>query len=325
MPDWLLIVTGFVLLIGAAELLVRGSVWCALALGVAPMTVGLTLVAFGTSAPELFVGLTAAWKGSPGIATGAALGSNVANIGLIIGTAALVRPIHHTPGSARFECRFLLLVSTLILVPVLLGQLERIGGICLLALLVVFSATLVRRETNRRADRKRAIAAGDDADAHVPAHIRRGPAQAALHVAFVLSGLAGLKYGGDFLVDGASGIARTLGMSEFLIAQTVIAVGTSLPELATSAVAARRGHPEIALGNVLGSNIFNVCMVLGATSLVLPLPMSTHDEGPTALLGLAMAVALTLLLRTRGRISRATGLAFLFAWIGYVTLSIRLG
>jgi cation:H+ antiporter len=325
MTEWLLILGGFALLIGAAEFLVRGSVWCALSLGISPMTIGLTLVAFGTSAPELFVSLTAGLQGVPGIATGNALGSNVANIGLIVGTAALLRPIDHPPRSARFEVRFLLLVSTLILVPILLGELDRIGGILLLALLAMFTLQLLRRESRRRSDRKRAAADGDDVDSHIPSHIERGIGPAVIHIAFVIGGLLGLKFGGDFLVQGGTDVARRLGLSEFVIGQTIIAVGTSLPELATSAVAARRGHPEIALGNVLGSNIFNICMVLGATATIVPLPMERHDEGPTTLLGLLMVIALAILLRYRGGVGRAAGLVLLLTWSAYVATIVMLG
>lgn len=314
--DWVWIVVGLATLIGAAELLVRGSVWCALAMGVRPMLVGLTLVAFGTSAPELFVGLASAFDGKPGFATGSALGSNIANIGVIVGLAAMLKPIEHTAHSARFEVRFLLLSCVAIFVPLLLDQpIGPVFGSFLLAALLAFTAILVTREKRHK---RKAEAAGHE----LPAKVDPTLAGGLLHVAFVLVGLTGLKFGGDWLVEGASGVARSLGMSETLIGMTILAVGTSLPELAASAVAARKGHPEIALGNVLGSNVFNICMVLGGTSLIAPLPMNWLEEGTAAAVGLALAIVLALLLRFRHGIGRIAGFGLLVAYAGYVVAAV---
>ena len=318
MNDWLSIAFGLTLLILAAEILVRGSVWCALALGVTPMMVGLTLVAFGTSAPELFVGISAATSDRPGFATGSVLGSNIANIGLIVGSAALLAPITHTPLSARFEVRYLLGVS--LAIAAVAAASWTIGpplAVGLLVALGAFTALLIRRESRARSRRREA---GEE-----PADVARGPLATVLHVAMILGGLAGLKFGGDTLVDGAAGLARDFGMSEVVIGATVIAIGTSLPELAASVVAARRGHPELALGNVLGSNIFNVCMVLGVTALVRPLPTALADEGVASFVGLGLAAALAFLLRFRHGISRTAGAAMLLVYLGYVALAVLRG
>jgi cation:H+ antiporter len=317
MSDWISIAAGLVLLLVAAELLVRGSVWIALALGVSPMVVGLTLVAFGTSAPELVVGITAVLDDVPGIATGSVFGSNVANIALIVGLAATVRPIDHASKSAKFECRFLIVASAFLLIPLFAGTaLTRGHGLILLGGLGAFTLFLLARETRRR----RAVRRAGEVEER-PAH-RAGVA--VLHALFVVAGLTGLKFGGEILVDGAVGVARTLGMTEAVIGLTIVAVGTSLPELATSVVAARKGHPEIALGNVLGSNVFNIGMVLGATAVIRPLPMDWRSEGPSVVVGLGLAVLLAILLR-RGRLGRPVGIGLLLLYAAYVTGTVRAG
>ncbi len=319
MSDWLSIFAGLALLLGSAELLVRGSVWIALALGVTPMMVGLTLVAFGTSAPELVVGVTAALDDVPGIATGSVLGSNVANVALIVGLAATLKPIRHSPRTARFECRYLVTISAFLLLPLVAGTaIGRGHGVALLFALGTFTGLLFLREQRVRAAR-RAIAA--DAPPAIP---DRSLPRVLLNVAFVLAGLVGLKFGGGVLVDGATGAARALGMTETVIGLTIVAIGTSLPELATSVVAARKGHPEIALGNVLGSNVFNVCMVLGTTSVIVPLPMSWTSEGPSVVIGLVLAATLALMLR-RGGVRRGAGIALLATYVAYLGWSVYAG
>lgn len=311
MNDWISILAGLVLLMVSAEILVRGSVWCALALGVSKMTVGLTLVAFGTSAPELFVGLSAAFAGVPEIATGAVLGSNIANIGLIIGLTALVKPIVHPPHSTRFEVGFLLLSSLLLVIPMLTdGAIDALEGVVLLLLLGFFTVVLVHREQRRRRL----------AEPQEP--IDTGPMKIILNVAFVIGGLLGLRFGGGILVDGAEGVALSLGLSPILIGMTVVAIGTSLPELVTSVIAARRGHPELALGNILGSNVFNVCMVLGATSIVTPLQIVWSTEGTSVLVAAGFAGALAALLLFRDGIGRVAGAALLVGYGVFMALRI---
>lgn len=313
MSDWLLIALGLAALIVSADLLVRGSVWIALTLGISKMVVGLTLVAFGTSAPELVVSLTAALRGAPGVATGNVLGSNIANLGLIVGIAALVKPIAHPPGSARFELRYMILTSALVMVPIALGTVARWHGVVLVLFLCFFTWKLIGRERTRRRNRVRE----DSATTPRPA-----TSKWALNGMFVAVGFTGLIYGGGWLVDGATAVARSLGWSDVVIGMSIVAVGTSLPELATSIVAAKHGHPELALGNVLGSNIFNVCLVLGTTAAIHPLPVKIEVEGPPAVLGVLMAVALALLLRYRGGISRLAGSVLLLSYLAYMALAI---
>jgi len=313
MSDWLLIVLGLVVLVGSAELLVRGAVWIARAAGIRPMVVGLTVVAFGTSAPELAASLAGALDGRPGLATGTVLGSNVANIGLILGLSALLSPVQRPTASARYEVSWLLVLTLLIPVPMLVWhEIPRWWGVCLLASIVVFTSTLIGRDRKTRHERPK-----DD--------IEHGPRAAFLHWAFALVGIVGLKYGADWLVDGAVGVGQELGVSDQVISSVFIAVGTSLPELAASAMAAYRRHPEIALGNVLGSNLFNIGMVLGATATVSPLPFTWQGEGHHVVVGIGLTLFLVVLLRFSAHITRLQGAAMLACYVGYLTFTVWRG
>ena len=318
MTDWLLILGGLVTLIVGAESLVRGAVWIALALGVSKLTVGLTIVAFGTSAPELVVCVSDVAKPDNlgpvgGIALGNIFGSNVANIGLILGLTALVRAVPTTGSKLRFEAYWMMLASILCMKPLLFqGEFTLLDGAVLVGLLGLFTIMLLRRERRNTNDKGN----GD----HGP--LDHDGRRAALHVALVILGLVGLFYGGQWLVSGSKGVARALGMPDSLIGATIVAVGTSLPELVTALVAARRGHPEIALGNVVGSNIFNICMVLGICALVRPLPVTFAEHGMRMSVGLVLAVTLGILLMRKTRISRRTGGTLLVCYLAYLTAEV---
>ena len=313
MADLVTLISGMVVLIVGADLLVRGAAWTARALGLSKMLVGLTLVAFGTSAPELVVCILAALDNSHGLATGTVLGSNAANIGLIVGSAALVQPIARLPGGAAFELRFAIAAGIAPLVPMAFGTpIQRWLGAVFLAVAVLFTFQLVSREQRRK---KIAASAGAETEDRVVTT----PGEIAKNAAFVAIGLLGLVFGGNWLVDGASGIALSLGVSKQLVGVLIVAIGTSLPELATSVMAARSGNPEIALGNVLGSNIFNIFLVLGATALIAPVPIAWAAEGRIALLGLLYIVTLAILL-ARARVSRMAGFGLLLAYAVFMVL-----
>ncbi len=312
MSDWLLILGGLATLIVGAEILVRGAVWIALALGVSKLTVGLTIVAFGTSAPELVVSVFDVAKpdSSGGIALGNVYGSNVANIGLILGLTALVRPVPTTGSKLRFESYWMMAAATLAMKPLLFGHsFTSFDGAVLLGLLGLFTLMLLHRE--RRSE--------DENDSQP---VGRNSRRLALHVVLVLMGLTGLFFGGQWLVSGSRAIAALWGMPESLMGATIVAVGTSLPELATALVAARRGHPEIALGNVVGSNIFNICMVLGICALIRPLPVAAAEHGLRMVLGLGLTAVLGVLFMTRTRISRRAGGILLVCYLGYLTAEV---
>lgn len=316
MPHWapdfplLAILAGLVGLVVGADLLVRGAVWIALSLGMSHMAVGLTLVAMGTSMPELMVSLTAARVGSSEIAMANVIGSNVANVLLIVGAAAAVCAIRLQV--RWFELLFMLVATALACVPFVVGgELSRPVAATMVGMLVLFCGQLLRRE---RAD-KRLV---DDPDA---------PHQATLlgwllHVALLGLGFVLLAQGAEWLVDGAVAVATSLGLSQAVIGMTIVAIGTSLPELATSTVAALRQQPEIAIGNVVGSNIFNVGAVLGVAGLIRPFPVDTVALGPLIIATAVSAVALVAVLRVWRGVPRAMGFVFLAAYAVFLTREV---
>ena len=316
MPAWLLILGGLVILILGAELLVQGAVRIALVLGVSKLVVGLTIVACGTSAPELVVSVVDVLKTDSsgpigGIALGSVFGSNIANIGLILGLTALVRPVPTTESRLHFEAYWLMAAAVLAMKPLVWqDRFTRSDGLVLCALIALFTLLLMRRE-RRKAKNEDALQPADHARLQIIANI-----------ALVVLGLVGLFYGGQWLVSGSRGVASSLGMPVPLIGATIVAVGTSLPELTTAVVAARRGHPELAIGNIVGSNIFNICMVLGVTSLVRPLPVTVADHGLRMWVGLVLALALGVVLMHRTKISRRAGGILLVCYLGYLTAEV---
>jgi cation:H+ antiporter len=308
MTPWLWILIGLVVLMVGAELLVRGSSWIAEAMGIRHMIVGLTVVAIGTSAPELVVALIATADGKPGLPLGTVYGSNIANLAMILGATALVTPIVLRSGKIRFELFWLLAATGVTFVPFLTGGYSKVFGAGMVLALIVFIYWLVQRERKNRPTREH------------PEPSDRGPKQVLLHVLVVPLGLLGLVIGGEWLVDGAVDVAEALNMSEDVIGATIVAIGTSLPELATSIVAARKGHAELALGNIIGSNIFNILMVLGVTSIVVPLPVPWAEHGMRTVVGLALTIFVAALLLGRKRMNRFVGAVLLAAYVTYIVL-----
>ena len=256
---------GLVLLYYGAEALVRGSSSLALRLGLSPLVIGLTVVAFGTSSPELVVSLKAGLAGQGNISVGNVVGSNICNLGLILGICALVTPIATTSQIVRIDIPIMIAATAFTTFLLWDGTLGLAEGIILFALLlayVVFSVYLARRQPTD--------ALGAEFDTEVKAS-KRG---LFIDLLMVAGGLVLLIFGARFLVDGAVVIARAFGWSEALIGLTVIAVGTSLPELATSLVAAVKKEADIAVGNIVGSNIFNLLGILGITAMATPLAAS---------------------------------------------------
>ncbi|MCR9244324.1 MAG: calcium/sodium antiporter [bacterium] len=297
------VMAGLVMLVVGAELLVRGAVWIALVLGMSRMAVGLTLVAIGTSLPELLVSLTAAKKGNDDVALTNVLGSNVANVWLIVGTAAAICAIRLKV--RWFELTYLLIATALLAVPFLVGcGIEPVTSSLMLAMLVVFCTQLLLRE---RRDRK---TAPPDKNKPIPT-----PVGWVTHVGLFIGGFFGLSYGAEWLVDGAIVVAENLGLDPGLAGFIIIAIGTSLPELATSVVAALRRQPEICIGNVLGSNIFNVGAVLGTAGMLQPFEIDGKSTFPM----IATAVS-TLMLIVMLRL--CTGVP---RWAGWLFLALYAG
>lgn len=255
--DILLVLGGLALLVLGGDLLVKGAVNLALRLGMTPLVVGLTVVAFGTSAPELIVSLSAALKGSSGIAMGNVVGSNIANVLVILGFTALVSVIVTKGHDLRESWTMMIGASILLIALAFTGEIGRMEGIILL---LALAAVLWRQLSTGRAD------ATELEGAELGA--RWGKI-----VMWLAGGLIALPIGANLLVSGATDIARVFGISEVVIGLTLVAVGTSLPELAASVASALRGRADMALGNVVGSNIFNVLAILGITSIVSPLPV----------------------------------------------------
>jgi cation:H+ antiporter len=302
------VVGGFVLLYYGADWLVRGSVSLGLRWGLTPLVVGLTLVSYGTSMPELAVSVKASWDGQGGIALGNVVGSNICNIGLILGMAAVVTPLRVRLGLLRFDTPLLIGVS--LLLPLLLWN-EQIGrweGLLLFLGIVLYTVFTLRRVQ-------------DEHDPEVLAEYEElAPGVTTSwggDVARVVGGIMVLALGGRFLVDGSVALARQVGMSEAVIGLTLVALGTSLPELAATLVAAFRREADIAVGNVIGSNLFNLLNVLGISAMVQPV----DQEGVTRV-DLGVMVGMTLLLvplmRTGFVLQRWEGGLFLLAYAAYI-------
>ena len=304
----LFLLAGLVLLYFGAEGLVRGSSSIALRLGVSPLLIGLTVVAFGTSAPELVVSLKAALMGQGDISVGNVVGSNICNIGLILAFSALIVPIKVASQIVRVDTPIMIAVTGLALVLLYDGMLSRLEGVFLFSLLVVyiiFSILLAKKKP------------ADALSAEFSEEIKMSKKGLVLDLAMVIGGLVMLVFGARFLVDSAIEIARSIGLSEAVIGLTIVAIGTSLPEFATSLVAALKKEADIAVGNVVGSNIFNILGILGISAVVTPLSSSGItgiDLGVMA----TFALALWCFSITGHRISRAEGILMIVAYAGYV-------
>ncbi|WP_029059070.1 calcium/sodium antiporter [Stappia stellulata] len=279
--DYVSLIGGLVVLIVAGDVLVRGAVGIAERLGIPALVIGLTIVAFGTSAPELFISLGAALDGLPGIAIGNVVGSNIANVLLVLGMPALIACTSCREKGATRNSIFMVVITVVFIGMCFHSPIGRIDGAILLLLLGVFFWESVRATRTHRAENGHGTAtagAGDGADdededeAELPFEEVEGvPENPALAIMFIALGLIGLPLGAHFTVEGASALARSWGVSDAVIGLTVVALGTSLPELVTSLVAAVRGHTAVALGNVIGSNIFNLLAIMGITTVFVPL------------------------------------------------------
>ncbi|HEX9735261.1 MAG TPA: calcium/sodium antiporter [Thermoanaerobaculia bacterium] len=301
----LLLFLGVGLLYAGGDLLVDNSIRLAKRFNVSNMVVGLTVVAFGTSCPELAASMAAALSGSPDIAIGNVFGSNVANLGLILGLSALILPFTVTAAFLRREVAFMVF-ATLLVYPLMVGgRLGRLEGLVLFLLLLGFVYVLLRHPG---AEDEHMVAASD-LDAKTPRPIW-------LASLGVLVGVGLLVAGAKALVSGAVTIATAMGVSERVVGFTVVALGTSLPELAASVVAARRGEGDIVMGNLVGSNIFNLLCILGLTALVVPIPVSPASMGVDFGMMLGTAVLLAVFLAWNRRLSRLEGAVLVLVYLG---------
>jgi len=316
MPGLLQFLLGLVLLVAGAEALVRGASRLAVAAGISPLVVGLTIVAFGTSSPELAVSVQSSLRGQGDLALGNVIGSNIFNVLFILGLSALVTPLIVARQVIRQEVPVMILVSLLLLGIALDGRIGRLDAAVLVCLLLAYTVFLV---VQSRAQAR--MHGNDEAGAQKASGWDR---HWTVQIALVLGGLGLLVLGSDQLVNAAIGFARAFGVSELVIGLTIVAAGTSMPEVATSVMASIRGHRDIAVGNVIGSNVFNILGVLGISGLVAP---GFLEVAPSALafdLPVMVAVALLCLpiFFTGSVITRGEGALFLACYVAYTALLI---
>lgn len=311
MELWLGIAAGLAMLAAGGDLLVRGAASAARRLGVSPLLIGLTMVGFGTSTPELVTSLQAAFAGSPGIAVGNVVGSNIANILLILGLTALIAPLTVDTRAFRRDSIALVLATGGCVWATLQGFLTREMGLAAVAALFVY--VLIAWLTERRRENPEGMrieAGADDAAKAAP--------RLWLALPMVALGIGITIFGANLLVSGAIILARDLGVSDTLVGLTIVAVGTSLPELVTSLVAAIRRHGEVALGNIVGSNIYNVLGILGLTAVLKPITVPPEIARLDIWVLVAATAMMILFARSRGRVSRGEGVMLLAGYAAYV-------
>ena len=306
---------GFVLLLFGAEYLVRGAVALARQLNVSPMIIGMTIVAYGTTSPELVVSLQAAVDGLPGISVGNVVGSNIANILLILGASAAIYPIAVKPKTLYRDASVMMGSALLFTALALSGTIERWQGMLMVAALIAFSLYAFRTERKRGK-------ANDPGDlSEELAEEFEGPPQPTWLAALsIIGGIAAVIVGAKLLVNAAVITARYFGVGEEVIGLTIVAVGTSLPELATAVVAAVRRHSAVAVGNIMGAGIYNLLAIMGLVSVVAPITVPPQILMFDIWFMLAVTVVLLLFLLLRGGLSRAVATSFLLAFVCYTAL-----
>jgi cation:H+ antiporter len=310
-----LFLIGFVLLIVGAEMLVRGSSRLATAMGISPLVVGLTVVAFGTSAPELAVSVQSAYGGQASLAIGNVVGSNILNVLLILGLAALILPLTISQQLIRLDVPLMIAASFALYYFARDGAISRVEGIILATAAILYTVFCVVQSRRESAAVKKEYAE-EYMDQPAERHSR---GYVPLQLGLIVGGLGALLLGSNWLVSGAVEVAKLMGVSELVIGLTIIAVGTSMPEIATTVMASLRGEREIAVGNVVGSNLFNILMVLGLTGTVAPsgVPVPAAAIAFDIPVMIAVAVACLPVFFNGGRIHRWEGALFLGYYVAY--------
>lgn len=306
MLTYIMLAGGLLGLFLGGDWLVRGASQIALRFSVPPLIVGLTIVGFGTSTPELLVSLQAAFNGLPGIAVGNVVGSNTANILLILGIAAIIAPPIAEYGKMKRDLAFMMGAALVMPIIIYSGFIGRIEG---LALIIGLSAYLVLSF----------VAMRNEPSDPIPSDINLTHA-----IGYTVLGLVVVMVGAHFLVESATIVARQLGVSEAMIGLSIVAIGTSLPELATTVAAAIKGHREIALGNVIGSNIFNILAILGVTGLVIPIPVDPRFMTFDVPIMIGVTALTIGLIYVRGNISRIAGIGMIAGYIAYIAIGASL-
>lgn len=306
----LTILLGLVLLLVGGELLVRGAVASAKSMGVSPLLIGLTLVGFGTSTPELVTSVTAALNGSPGIAVGNVVGSNTANILLILGVSAVIYPMAVDPRGFKRDAVMLSAAALACMGVVLYGRMGAVLGLAFVGSLLAY-VVFVYLQEKRQPDEAALVAEHRAEDA------RPGPGSMAVSLLMAVGGIAITIFGARFLVDGSITLAKSFGISDTIIGLTIVAVGTSMPELVTSVMAALRKHADVAYGNIVGSNIFNVLFILGTTAIIQPIDMPSQIAALDIWVMLAATALLVVFARTGITLQRWEGGVFVACYAAY--------
>ena len=343
--SYIFILLGILLLIKGGDYLIEGSVVIARRAKLSPMIIGLTVIGFGTSMPELCVSAQAAWTGSSGIALGNVAGSNISNIALILGVTALIHPIPAKPDILRRGMPVFVLALCIIIAVAINGTIERWMGMTRVGLLIIYLIVEIRRSRKIEAAKRKTVSTKVSKDASSPAEeisiestkdasssadvnetdsVKDMPLWKALSV--VILSLAAMVWGSDMLVSGASDIAHTIGDSmgvdpvamERIIGLTIVAVGTSLPELCASVIAARKGETDMAVGNIIGSGIFNILCVVGVASSISPIHNSWHPFALDYIVQLGLCLLLWLFLRTNHLLQRWEGAIFTTIYVSYI-------
>lgn len=343
--SYIFILLGILLLIKGGDYLIEGSVVIARRAKLSPMIIGLTVIGFGTSMPELCVSAQAAWTGSSGIALGNVAGSNISNIALILGVTALIHPIPAKPDILRRGMPVFVLALCIIIAVAINGTIERWMGMTMVGLLIIYLIVEIRRSRKIEAAKHKTASTKVSKDASSPAEeisiestkdasssadvnetdsVKDMPLWKALSV--VILSLAAMVWGSDMLVSGASDIAHTIGDSmgvdpvamERIIGLTIVAVGTSLPELCASVIAARKGETDMAVGNIIGSGIFNILCVVGVASSISPIHNSWHPFALDYIVQLGLCLLLWLFLRTNHLLQRWEGAIFTTIYVSYI-------
>jgi cation:H+ antiporter len=318
--DVLMTLGGLALLLGGGELLLRGAVNLAQRLGLSPLLIGLTVVAAATSMPELVVVLTSGLEGVPDLGVGNVVGSNIANVLLILGCAAVLWPIATRPHHVLRDGVSVLGATVIFMAFGFAGVVGRVQGVIMLTGLAVYLAYSYVSDRRLEAHAAAELASADPAGEAEREATSQPPPRISTALGLVVLGVLALVLGSHWLIDGAIAIARAIGISEAVIGLTMVAVGTSLPELATAIVAGLRRHPEIALGNVLGSNLFNLLGVLAAMALVTPFRVSSELLGLHVWVMVGASLILLPVMFTGWRIGRREGAAFLVAYAVYIAV-----
>lgn len=308
----LLLIAGLVVLVIGGEVLVRGAVGLSAAMKISPLVIGMTVVSFGTSAPELLVSLQSALDGNPGIAIGNVVGSNIANLALVLGITVIIFPIVAEKQTKRIDYPMMMLASILFATFALNNMIDRWEGIVFVTILVGFTVFLIRSSRKSEQSKLAEVLEEDEIDA--------GEVKDSLSksVVFLLIGLVCLYFGSEWFVGGASDLAKKFGLTDSVIGVTVVAFGTSAPELVASIMAAIKKQSDISVGNLIGSNIFNVFAVLGVTSVVKPIEVDQEVMNFDMIWMLAIALSMVLILYLGNKIGRWKGVLLLSAYFAYI-------